>query len=747
MAGHKKSTPEGYRMMAKAAREGRLDVIRDLAREGFDPSADIGNGYHPPAYWACRYGRYELLKELIETYRCNPKYVSDRGTTLLHVACTKGHLQIARYLSQSHLLDPNVRNKQGASMLYAACSNGHLEIMKFLEQELGVRCGPMRNGQLYDGESYSLLHTACSRGHLDIVNYLVEEKSYSPDLKFTFDETPLLAACSNGHLPVVRYLIEKAHCNITYVDKSGTTPLHIACQNGHPAVVTYLIQERKCTPSFRDNCGNTPLHIACRYGRVEVVKILLETRQVDPSSTTESGEAPIQIAKDKLIIRELIRMGAKTRGMELKHFQPDSLLEVLMRVFVVGHPSSGKSTLVKALQPEQGAMRKSIVRRYKKVTGVMPQTAGIIPTEIESPEFGRVLIFDFAGHSEYYGSHAALLECSNTSSAPLFLLVVDLSESDSDIQTKIRFWLSFLESHRISTTSHPHVLIVGSHKDVLKKELRADYKTKVSAIESFAHRIVSTSTSLRMVGFFATDCRDPRKQTKLRHSLKKSCDELRCNVEVDSICHYLSVFLLKEFQDHMTCTIKDVLERVKRSEEPIPCQAERLCELCEALSDRMSILFLKNERDVEKSWIVLDIEALLRKIHGRIFAPEGFKEHVFAPSSTGVLPFSAIKKVFSEDGLDPSLVVAFLKQLEMCQSISDPEILKLIHGGDLRPDSDDDLDLDSPRKFHPALPTHLPNGIDAQRDNIGKPSGSTSAPANHTMAPNSQPSPPDTVSC
>lgn len=127
------------------------------------------------------------------------------------------------------------------------------------------------------------------------------------------------------------------------------------------------------------------------------MKILLETRQVDPSSTTESGEAPIQIAKDKLIIRELIRMGAKTRGMELKHFQPDSLLEVLMRVFVVGHPSSGKSTLVKALQPEQGAMRKSIVRRYKKVTGVMPQTAGIIPTEIESPEFGRVLIFDFAG--------------------------------------------------------------------------------------------------------------------------------------------------------------------------------------------------------------------------------------------------------------------------------------------------------------------------------------------------------------
>ena len=186
-------------------------------------------------------------------------------------------------------------------------------------------------------------------------------------------------------------------CNTAHVDKSGTTALHVACQDGHSAVVKYLVDEYKCNPSCRDNCGNTPLHIACRYGRLEVVKILLQTGQIDPSCTTESGEAPIEIAKDKLIIRELIRKGAQTRGMRLNHFQPASLQEALMRVFVVGHPSSGKSTLVKALQPEQSTPRKSIMWRYKKVTGVMPQTAGIIPTEFDSPEFGRVLMFDFAG--------------------------------------------------------------------------------------------------------------------------------------------------------------------------------------------------------------------------------------------------------------------------------------------------------------------------------------------------------------
>ena len=359
------------------------------------------------------------------------------------------------------------------------------------------------------------------------------------------------------------------------------------------------------------------------------------------------------------------------------------------------------------------------------------------------------------GQSEYYGSHAALLECSNTSSAPLFLLVVDLSESDADIQHKMRFWLTFLESHRISTTSKPHIIIVGSHKDVLKKEPRSDYKTKASAIESFAYRIVSTSTSLHMAGFFAIDCREPRKQSKLRHSLKQSCEKLRSNVKDDNICHFLSVFLLEQFQDRMTCTIKEVLERVQRSEElPIPCQAVRLCELCEALSDRMSILFLKNEQDVEKSWIVLDIDSLLQKIHGRIFAPKGFREHVFAPSSTGILPFSAIKKVFSEDGLDPSLVVAFLKQLEMCQTISDTEILQLIRGGNpsLKPprsDSDDDTELDSP-----SIHRLIIREVDTEKDNVKKPrDATTTGPATtgpasypHIAIPGSQQSPPEFVS-
>ena len=668
-----------YRRLADAATEGRLDLVALEISKGCDPNKELDDvgykSYKPPHYWACRYGHFELLKKLVEEYRCNPTYVTrDRGTTLLHVACTKGYLAIAQYLVREHNLNPHVRDVEGASMLYSACCNGHLPVMKYLVAEL--RCDP----RLSHGPEESLLHAACSRGFLDIVMYLINEQGFDPNSTSKFGETPLHSACSNCHLEVVRFLVEKHHCSTSCIDNSGSTPLLVACQNDRSEVVRYLVHEQNCDPTCRDNYGNTPLHVACRYGRVDIAKILLATRRVDPSCTTGRGEAPIHIAQNKEIIKELIRSGANTKGypIDQKLKIPNSEHEKpLVRVFVVGHPSSGKSTLVKALQANTNKLS-NFVKRYRRVTGVAPQTAGIVPTEFESPEFGRVLVFDFAGQYEYYASHAALLECSNTSSAPLIVLVVNLLESEAVIQRRIRYWLAFVESHRVSTSGQPHIVIIGSHKDVLKREMQVTYKAKISAIESFALRQVASSTSLHLIGFFATNCRNPQKHLRIRSCLKDSCEELRANVKADSFCHLLGVLILENFQERLTCTIHEVMEKAQKSDLPIPCTAERLCELAEALSDRMSMLFLKNARHPERSWIVLDIETLLSTIYGRLFAPRNFKEHCFEATNTGIVSSLDIQRNFKDLDLDPSLVIAFLGRLEFCHEVSDPEVLSLI---------------------------------------------------------------------
>ena len=165
------------------------------------------------------------------------------------------------------------------------------------------------------------------------------------------------------------------------------------------------------------------------------------------------------------------------------------------------------------------------------------------------------------------------------------------------------------------------------------------------------------------------------------------------------------VFLLKEFRGELSCTIEEVSDKIKPSEYPLPMQAERLCELAEALSTRTEILFIRHKLCPRKSWILLQMDSFLSKIHGRIFAP---KKDFDSPNSleasqAGVVQWSQLRNCFT-DFPDPNLVVAFLGHFEECKVIDDPEVLSLIDPR--RPtqltlpsdyDDDDDVEADSPR--------------------------------------------------
>lgn len=193
------------------------------------------------------------------------------------------------------------------------------------------------------------------------------------------------------------------------------------------------------------------------------------------------------------------------------------------------------------------------------------------------------------------------------------------------------------------------------------------------------------------------------KHAQLHQQLKQSCTLLRSNIGIDALCHVLMVFLLKEFRGELSCTIEEVSDKVKASEYPLPMQAERLCELAEALSTRTEILFIRHKFCPRKSWILLQMDIFLNKIHGRIFAPRDFPNSLEA-SQAGVVQWSQLRNCFA-DFPDPNLVVAFLGHFEECKVIDDPEVLSLIDPR--RPtrlplpsdneDEDDDVEADSPR--------------------------------------------------
>ena len=390
------------------------------------------------------------------------------------------------------------------------------------------------------------------------------------------------------------------------------------------------------------------------------------------------------------MIRELIRHGAnpqdvyETHGKILSKHSSNQPLQTPVKFFMVGNHSAGKSTLTKALQSEMTPFVR-FVTRSKPVSGVDKKTAGIVPHDFESKTYGRVTLYDFAGQSEFYGSHAALLQNAIQTSTPMFLVVVDLSESNEDIKRNIFYWLSFLENQCTSVSSKPHFVVIGSHADILKSK-REDPKRKGSLLTA---QTIPQFPSLEFAGFVAMDCQyaDSAGMRELHQLLKTSCDSLRSQENINFNAHCFLVYLLDKFREATALTLATIQAQIKEefdqpdaSEDDIktfvPSSIHSLYAICVQLNDRGHLLVLKNPSAIESSWVIIDRTALLAEVNGTIFAPEGFEEHINLASNTGVVPLSNIGKYFPKH--DRYMLVGFISHLEFCCEISDLETLDVI---------------------------------------------------------------------
>ena len=429
----------------------------------------------------------------------------------------------------------------------------------------------------------------------------------------------------------------------------------------------------------------------CTTGDPVISKLLLEETNINPNEKNNGGKSPLDLASDPDVIRELIRHGAnprdvyKTHGNVFGKHSSKHPLQTPVKLFMVGNPSAGKSTLTKALQKEAFGLKR-IKKRIVKVSGVDEKTAGIVPHDFESKTYGRVTLYDFAGQREFYGSHAALLQNAIQTSTPIFLLVVDLSESNDDIKRTIFYWLSFLENQCTSVSSKPHYLVIGSHIDVLKSK-GADPKHKASFITSLL--TTTQFSNLEFTGFVAMDCQyaDSAGMRELHQALKTSCESLRSQESIDFNAHCFLVYLLDKFREATALTlatiqaqIKEDLKQLEASADDVkslvPANIHSFYTICNQLNDRGHLLVLKNSTAIENSWVIINRTTILAEVNGTIFAPEGFKQHTQLASSTGVVPLSKITEHFPKH--DQYMLVGFLSHLEFCHEISDKEILGLV---------------------------------------------------------------------
>ena len=483
-------------------------------------------------------------------------------------------------------------------------------------------------------------------------------------LTIASESSLLHLAATHGWMDVVIDLITKYKYEPNYINSRGSTPLHYASTAGHLVVVRYFINEQHCDPMTKDDWDRTPLHYACQYNHAHIVQHLLSTGKVDPLAKDDVGKTPMYYAtaKGNYDLLKLFR--------SFPQLKRDFPVHTYTKLVLTGYSGAGKTTtsqLIQLLATQAGFFALSSGR----VTDVKCLTAGIIPLHVESKvkEVGNMVIYDFAGQQEYYSSHAAVLERIMRNSAAIFVCIVDLSQCMEKISESIHYWMSFIENACSSAQGSSHVIIVGSHADLVKSPL--ELKEKCSQVENIAE---SRAKQLTYGGFVSMDCRESKsKEARHFRSLISTSQQaiLSSQPSMSLYCHVLYAFLRTKL-GKSSCTLHELTSTLA-AEKDFSFDLIDLSESLTSLSDKGVILFVQNQKHAQSSWVVVEKDVLLREVNGTLFAPDHFKQHHQVASNTGIVPIATLEELFPQHSSE--MLVGCLESMEFCHPV-DPSALQ-----------------------------------------------------------------------
>ena len=590
------STPLHY-----AVRNNHLEVVRYFINEQHCDPLNKDSFGNTPLHIACQYGDMNIVQVLISETHQNLSCENNDGDTPLHIACHNDRLHIVQYLLSTGKVDPMIKNKNGDTPLHIACHNEHIHIIQYL-LSTGKADPLIKNNKgripSYAVEKCSMfkfnshlpmLNLAAHHGWMDIIVDLITKYKCDTNCKDDYGRTPLHNAASNNHLEVVRYLINEQHCDPMKNDDFGNTTLHIACKNGDMNTVQVLISETHQNLSCENNDGNTPLHIACLHGHIQIVQYLLSTGKVDLLAKNKSDMTPVDYASRYDDCYDLLKLFRS-----FPQCKRDFPVHTYTKLILTGYSGAGKTTisqLIRLLANKASGFFS--VLSSGRVTDVECLTAGIIPQHVESKvnNLDNMVIYDFAGQQEYYSSHAAVLERIMKNSAAIFLCIVDLSQHMDKISESIHYWISFIENACSSAQGSSHLIIVGSHADLVKSS--QELKEKSSLVENIAKSRVKQK--LTYGGFERMDCRlSKTKEARYFCSLLSTSQQaiLSSQPSMSLYCHVLYAFLRTKLR-RASCTLQE-LTTALISENDYSYRSSLLTESLTSLNDKGLILFLQN---------------------------------------------------------------------------------------------------------------------------------------------------------
>ena len=651
--------------------EGHIDIVRILLCEfGADINAqDFQNS--TPLNFASLGGHTDVVCALITEFGCSPQVRGFEGRTLLHHACEEGHLELVEKLVSEFKLDPMAVSDTGDTPLHIAALCGQKEVVRELisTYKCPVDCRGSWNR--------TPLHTACGNGNLSVVRMLLLEFGADVNSQDGQNNTPLDVAALGGHTDVVCALITEFGCSPQVRGFEGRTLLHQAC-NGHSPLVEVLLSEFGLSLLSTDKYGNTPLHLASKFSQPSVVEKLLFEHDAPLFVRNKPGQSPVDVAEGNEVASLFkIYKKEKSSRIQSEYEKLQSIAKkkfsgehTLTRIFVVGYPRAGKSSLIEALKQE--GLYYWLFGAQLSEADVPPHTAGIVPSVYTSSQYGRVVFYDFAGDPEYYSSHAAVLESLVSPGCNLFLAVVDLSEEKEVMTQKLGYWLSFISFHSKSSSVRSEVVVIGSHADVVES-LGQNPRDKMHHLEMIANKFCKQTQYMKLNPGLSLDCCRPSttSMSNLRDLLKKTYTTNPKYV-LSLGATILLGLLERDFSNVTACQVSTILDHVQQVGMHHLSSMQWLYPVLKELHNLGLLIVVGSASDPRDHWLLLNVSALTEEVHKKLFAKDSLVSQYLAdsPLSTlGIIPESALTRILPE-----YITKGCLKQLQYCLELKHIDI-------------------------------------------------------------------------
>ena len=593
----------GRSLLHNACNGGNVSLVKTLIR---DFNADItarNDNKNMPIHVAALAGKHEVVLTLINEFGCDPTVKGQFGRSLLHNACNGGNVSLVKTLIRDFNADITARDDDKDVPIHVAAFTGKEEVVLTLIKEFG--CDPTVKGQI----GRSLLHRACWDGNVSLVKTLIRDFKADITARDDDKDVPIHVAAFTGKEEVVLTLIKEFGCDPTVKGQYGRSVLHYACIIGNVSLVKTLM--RIISPLVVDEKGDTPLHKCASRDHSEYVKAMLEM-STPVLVNNKSGESPLDVAREnsKQVLEthlernkdkihryyQVIQQNAKKRYAGDEH---------LTRLFVIGNSGSGKSSFIETLK------REGFFDQFQKVSEsyVPPHTAGIVPHTHNSKHYGRVVFYDFAGETEYYSSHAAILENIATSEKGdnIFVLVVNLEESSNSVSHILHYWVSFIQHLKFDAKSFS-LVIIGSHLDMVCKETSEMHKAHF-------HEFLDAPY------FLLNCCRPQSKQLKEFQDhisgLIANSPRYQLSLQASTLLGMLET----DFSLVAACTVQTILSQIGVTGIALPKNITALLPVLYELHE-LGLLFLTGTSVGESSLVVLNITQLTNEVHKLLFSPQ-----------------------------------------------------------------------------------------------------------------------------